>query len=91
MNEILDSLEIVSSVHKNSDCNHLFINFIPTFVLEPRQVEEAVKGFIDRHGKRLWRLRVTGAEVRFKVEDPTLGTHYSLRVIINNISGYVVK
>ncbi|RIA91939.1 acetyl-CoA carboxylase [Glomus cerebriforme] len=91
LNEILDSLEIVSSEHKNSDCNHLFINFIPIFVLEPRQIEEAVKGFIDRHGKRLWRLRVTGAEVRFKVEDPTLGTHYSLRVIINNVSGYVVK
>ncbi|CAG8532450.1 333_t:CDS:2 [Funneliformis mosseae] len=91
LNEILDSLEIVSSEHKNSDCNHLFINFIPTFVLEPKQVEEAVKGFIDRHGKRLWRLRVTGAEVRFKVEDPTLGTSYPLRVIINNVSGYVVK
>ncbi|GBC48526.2 uncharacterized protein OCT59_029816 [Rhizophagus irregularis] len=91
LNEILDSLEIVSSEHKNSDCNHLFINFIPIFVLEPRQIEEAVKGFIDRHGKRLWRLRVTGAEVRFKVEDPTLGTHYSLRIIINNVSGYVVK
>jgi acetyl-CoA carboxylase/biotin carboxylase 1 len=91
LNEILDSLEIVSSQHKNSDCNHLFINFIPIFVLEPRQIEEAVNGFIDRHGKRLWRLRVTGAEVRFKVEDPTLGTHYSLRVIINNVSGYVVK
>ncbi|CAG8486585.1 8073_t:CDS:2 [Diversispora eburnea] len=91
LNEILDTLEIVSSEHKNSDCNHLFINFIPTFVLEPRQVEEAVRGFIERHGKRLWRLRVTGAEVRFKVEDPAQGNHYPLRVIINNVSGYVVK
>src|SRR5204863_6485386 len=42
LNEILDTLEIVSSERKNSDCNHLFINYIPTFVLEPRQVEEAV-------------------------------------------------
>ncbi|CAI2167583.1 3905_t:CDS:2 [Funneliformis geosporum] len=58
---------------------------------KPKQVEEAVKGFIDRHGKRLWRLRLTGAEVRFKAEDPTLGTSYPLRVIINNVSGYVVK
>ncbi|CAG8507081.1 5656_t:CDS:2, partial [Acaulospora morrowiae] len=91
LNEILDTLEIVSSEHKNSDCNHLFINYIPTFVLEPHQVEEAVKGFIDRHGKRLWRLRVTGAEVRFKVEDPVHGNRYPLRVIINNVSGYVVK
>ncbi|CAI2199308.1 15736_t:CDS:2, partial [Funneliformis geosporum] len=36
-------------------------------------------------------LRVTGAEVCFKVEDPTLVTSYPLRVIINNVSGYVVK
>ncbi|CAI2193698.1 4042_t:CDS:2, partial [Funneliformis geosporum] len=59
-------------------------------LLKPKQVE-AVKGFIDRHGKRLWRLRLTGAEVRFKVEDSTLGTSYPLRVIINNVSGWILK
>ncbi|KAF0496183.1 acetyl-CoA carboxylase [Gigaspora margarita] len=91
LSEILDTLEIVSSNHKNSDCNHLFINYIPNFSLEPSQIEEAVKNFIDRHGKRLWRLRVTGAEARFKVEDPKKGNQYPLRVIINNVSGYVVK
>ncbi|KAG9291426.1 hypothetical protein G9A89_021845 [Geosiphon pyriformis] len=91
LNDILDSLEIVSSEHKNSDCNHLFINFIPNFVLEYQEVEDALQGFIDRHGKRLWRLRVTGAEVRFKVEDPKRGGYYPLRVIINNVSGFVLK
>ncbi|CAI2171175.1 18331_t:CDS:2, partial [Funneliformis geosporum] len=54
---------------------------------QPKQVEKAVKGFIDRYGKRLWRLRMTRNEVRFKVEDPTLGTSYPLRVIIYNVSG----
>ncbi|CAG8461604.1 13367_t:CDS:2 [Racocetra fulgida] len=91
LNEILDILEICSSEYKNSDCNHLFINYIPTFVLEPRQIEEAVKSFIERHGKRLWRLRVIDAEVRFKVKDPIQGKQYPLRAIINNFSGYVVK
>ncbi|CAG8448007.1 11827_t:CDS:2 [Ambispora gerdemannii] len=91
LNDILDALEIVSSQHKNSDCNHLFINFIPTFVLQYQEVEDALAGFIDRHGKRLWRLRVTGAEVRFKVEDPKRVGYYPLRVIINNVSGYVLK
>ncbi|CAG8472312.1 12933_t:CDS:2 [Cetraspora pellucida] len=91
LNEILDILEIVSSEYKNSDCNHLFINYIPTFVLEPRQIEEAVKSFIERHGRRLWRLRVIDAEVRFKVKDPIQGKQYSLRAIINNFSGYVIK
>ncbi|CAI2199952.1 10574_t:CDS:2, partial [Funneliformis geosporum] len=55
----------------------------------PKRVEEAVKGFINRRGKRLWRLRVIGAGVRFKVEDPTLVTSYPLSVIINNVSGRV--
>ncbi|CAI2197706.1 6393_t:CDS:2, partial [Funneliformis geosporum] len=54
----------------------------------PKRVEEAVKGFINRRGKRLWRLRVIGAGVRFKVEDPTLVTSYPLSVIINNVSGW---
>ncbi|CAI2190034.1 11112_t:CDS:10, partial [Funneliformis geosporum] len=44
--------------------------------LFPKIQTEAVKGFIDRHGKRLWRLRATAAEVRFKVVDLTLGTSY---------------
>ncbi|CAG8469460.1 4231_t:CDS:2 [Paraglomus brasilianum] len=91
LNDILDSLEIISSQYKNSDCNHLFINFIPTFVLEYQQVEEALNGFIDRHGKRLWRLRVTGGEIRFKVDDVKKRTSYPLRVFINNVSGYVLR
>ncbi|CAI2183751.1 2427_t:CDS:10 [Funneliformis geosporum] len=59
--------------------------------LEPKQVVEAVKVFINQHDKKLWRLRVIEAEVHFKVEDPTLVTGYPLCVIINNVSGYIVK
>ncbi|RUP43011.1 acetyl-CoA carboxylase, partial [Jimgerdemannia flammicorona] len=91
LTDILDALEIVGHEHKNSDCNHLFINFIPTFVLEPEEVETALKGFIERHGKRLWRLRVTGAEIRFTVQNQRDMVPIPLRFIVDNVAGYIHK
>lgn len=91
LTDILDALEIVGQEHKNSDCNHLFINFIPTFVLEPEEVENALKGFIDRHGKRLWRLRVTGAEIRFNVQSKRDMVPIPLRFTVDNVAGYILK
>ncbi|OZJ03120.1 hypothetical protein BZG36_03869 [Bifiguratus adelaidae] len=91
LTDILDALEIVGQQYKNSDCNHLFINFIPTFSVEPEEVEHALSGFIDRHGKRLWRLRVTGAEIRFTVQSKSDPTPIPLRFTVDNVSGYVLK
>ncbi|KAF9175178.1 acetyl-coenzyme-A carboxylase [Mortierella sp. AD011] len=95
VNDILDALEIVGATYKQSDCNHLFINFIPTFQLDATEVESALKGFIDRHGKRLWRLRVTGAEIRFNVQSRSSNgieaDPIPLRFIISNVSGYVLN
>ncbi|KAG0277801.1 acetyl-coenzyme-A carboxylase [Linnemannia exigua] len=92
LNDILDALEIVGATYKQSDCNHLFINFIPTFQLDATEVETALKGFIDRHGKRLWRLRVTGAEIRFNVQSKNEAADpVPLRFIISNVSGYVLN
>ncbi|KAF9904003.1 acetyl-coenzyme-A carboxylase [Linnemannia zychae] len=92
LNDILDALEIVGATYKQSDCNHLFINFIPTFQLDATEVESALKGFIDRHGKRLWRLRVTGAEIRFNVQSKNEAADpVPLRFIISNVSGYVLN
>ncbi|KAJ1512698.1 acetyl-coenzyme-A carboxylase [Coelomomyces lativittatus] len=65
VNDILDSLELASALHPNTDCNHLFINFIPQCKVQPEDVMDSFSGFIQRHGKRLWRLRVSQAEVRF--------------------------
>jgi acetyl-CoA carboxylase / biotin carboxylase 1 len=89
MNDILDALEIIGN--NNSDLNHIFINFSPVFPLEPPEVEEALAGFLERFGRRLWRLRVTGAEIRIICTDPTTGMPYPLRVVITNTSGYVIQ
>ncbi|TVY18618.1 Acetyl-CoA carboxylase [Lachnellula arida] len=89
MNDILDALEIIGN--NNSDLNHIFINFSPVFPLQPPEVEKALGGFLERFGRRLWRLRVTGAEIRIVCTDAQTGMPYPLRVVITNTSGYVIQ
>ncbi|KAF7879899.1 uncharacterized protein EAF02_007536 [Botrytis sinoallii] len=89
MNDILDALEIIGN--NNSDLNHIFINFSPVFPLEPPEIEQALGGFLERFGRRLWRLRVTGAEIRIICTDPSTGMPYPVRVVITNTSGYVIQ
>ena len=89
MNDILDALEIIGD--NNSDLNHIFINFSPVFNLQPDDVEEALAGFLERFGRRLWRLRVTGAEIRILCTDPATGVPYPLRVMITNTYGYIIQ
>lgn len=90
VNDILDAMEIIGT--ENTDLNHIHIFFTQTFVdLAPDEVEAALGGFLDRFGRRLWRLRVTGCEVRIMCTDSVSGMAFPLRVIISNVSGFVVK
>ncbi|KAK5154946.1 hypothetical protein LTR04_005927 [Oleoguttula sp. CCFEE 6159] len=89
MTDILDAMEIIGN--NNSDLNHIFINFSTVFPLQPSEVEEALVGFLERFGRRAWRLRVTGAEIRIICTDPNTGEPYPLRVVITNTSGYIIQ
>lgn len=89
MSDILDAMEIIDT--SNSDLNHIFINFSTVFNVLPEEVEAAFESFLERFGRRLWRLRVTGAEIRISCIDQSTGQPFPLRAIINNVSGYVVK
>ncbi|KAJ3915986.1 acetyl-CoA carboxylase [Lentinula edodes] len=44
--------------------------------------------FIERHGKRLWRLHVTGSEIRIALEDDE-GNVTPIRCVIENVSGFI--
>jgi len=89
VNDILDALQILGP--ERTDMNHIFINFTPTFELFPEEVEQALGGFIERFGRRVWRLRITNVEVRIICKDPVTELLFPLRVIISNVSGFVVK
>ncbi|KIP02998.1 hypothetical protein PHLGIDRAFT_130424 [Phlebiopsis gigantea 11061_1 CR5-6] len=87
---ILDALELVSAKQRNADTNHIFINFIYNLSVTYDDVLEAITGFIERHGKRLWRLHVTGSEIRIVLEDSE-GNVTPIRCIIENVSGFIVN
>ncbi|TFK71374.1 acetyl CoA carboxylase [Pluteus cervinus] len=87
---ILDALEVVSAQHRNADCNHIFMNFVYNLPVTYEDVLAAISGFIERHGKRLWRLHVTGSEIRIALEDSD-GNSTPLRCIIENVSGFIVN
>ncbi|TNY18634.1 acetyl-CoA carboxylase [Rhodotorula diobovata] len=88
--DVLDTLEVVSAQRRAADGNHISLNFLYSLRLDFEEVQTALAGFIDRHGKRFWRLRVTGAEIRIVIEDAQ-GNIQPIRAIIENVSGFVVK
>ncbi|WWD21283.1 hypothetical protein CI109_105767 [Kwoniella shandongensis] len=88
--DILDTLEVVSSQYRQADCNHISVNCVYSLNVTFDDLQEALAGFIERHGKRLWRLRVTQAEIRVVIEDEE-GNALPIRSFIENVSGFVVK
>ncbi|ODV90582.1 hypothetical protein CANCADRAFT_2313 [Tortispora caseinolytica NRRL Y-17796] len=88
MGNILDTLDIIGV--DNTDMNHIFINFSPEFPVSHEDVMDALGGFLERFGRRLWRLRITAAEIRIMCLDKASGVSYPLRAILDNVFGYVV-
>ncbi|BFZ10005.1 hypothetical protein BsWGS_13044 [Bradybaena similaris] len=91
--EAMDSLEVAFSHQssKKTDCNHIFLNFVPTLTLsEPGKLVETVRSMIMRYGSRLWKLRVLNAELKFtfRISNQSGGTSFPIRVFITNESGY---
>lgn len=58
--EAMDELEVAFShpLAKRTDCNHIFLNFVPTVIMDPSRIEESVTNMVLRYGPRLWKLRV---------------------------------
>lgn len=87
---VLDALELVTAEHRHADCNHIFMNFVYNLAVTYEDVLAAISGFIERHGKRLWRLHVTGSEIRIALEDSD-GNVTPIRCVIENVSGFIVN
>lgn len=88
--DVLNTLEVTSANYRTADVNSIFLNFIYPLHVDYDEIQQALAGFIERHGKRLWRLRVTSSEIRFVLEDEQ-GHQQPIRTIIENVSGFVVK
>lgn len=86
----LSRLTLLSRLPLSRSLALVQLNFLYSLRLDFEEVQTALAGFIDRHGKRFWRLRVTGAEIRIVIEDAQ-GNIQPIRAIIENVSGFVVK
>ncbi|XP_022081008.1 acetyl-CoA carboxylase-like isoform X4 [Acanthaster planci] len=87
--EALDELELAFNHpdSKRTDCNHIFLNFVPTVFMDPMKVVESLRSMILRYGHRLWKLRVLQAELKMIVRLPG-GQSIPIRIFITNESGY---
>uniref|UniRef100_V5GV05 Acetyl-CoA carboxylase n=1 Tax=Anoplophora glabripennis TaxID=217634 RepID=V5GV05_ANOGL len=88
--EAMDELEIAfSHPHsKRTDCNHIFLNFIPTVIMDPAKIEEAVTSMVMRYGPRLWKLRVLQAEIKVVIRSSPGTNTQTIRLCLANDSGY---
>ncbi|XP_041970632.1 acetyl-CoA carboxylase isoform X2 [Aricia agestis] len=88
--EAMDELEVAFSHHlaKRTDCNHIFLNFGPTVIMDTAKIEESVLGMVMRYGPRLWKLRVLQAEIRFTLRIGPGAPTKNVRLCLSNGSGY---
>lgn len=88
--ESMDELEVAFShpYSRRTDCNHIFLNFVPTVIMDPSKVEESVRSMVMRYGPRLWKLRVLQAELKMILRQTHNGKTVPIRLVLNNESGY---
>nr|CAD7573681.1 unnamed protein product [Timema californicum] len=88
--EAMDELEVAFSHpdSKRTDCNHIFLNFVPTVIMDPVKIEESVTNMVMRYGPRLWKLRVLQAELKMTIRQIPNSETSSVRLCLANDSGY---
>ncbi|XP_034934564.1 acetyl-CoA carboxylase isoform X3 [Chelonus insularis] len=90
--EAMDELEVAFShpLAKRTDCNHIFLNFVPTVIMDPARIEESVTSMVLRYGPRLWKLRVRQAEIKMTIRPAPGKPTSTVRLCIANDSGYSI-
>ncbi|NXI04732.1 ACAC carboxylase, partial [Pachycephala philippinensis] len=87
--EAMDELEVAfNNTIVRTDCNHIFLNFVPTVIMDPSKIEESVRSMVMRYGSRLWKLRVLQAELKINIRLTPTGKAIPIRLFLTNESGY---
>nr|XP_020449981.1 acetyl-CoA carboxylase 2 isoform X2 [Monopterus albus] len=87
--EAMDELEVAfSNTSVRTDCNHIFLNFVPTVIMDPSKIDESVRSMVMRYGSRLWKLRVLQAELKINIRLTPTGNAVPFRLFLTNESGY---
>lgn len=88
--EAMDELEVAfsHSLAKRTDCNHVFLNFVPTVIMNPSKIEDSIRSIVNRYGRRLWSLRVLQAEIKMTIRQTPQSKTIPIRLTLSNESGY---
>ena len=88
--EALNELEVAFSypLATKTDCNHIYMCFVPCVCIDPFKVEESVRSMVMRYGSRLWKLRVLQAELKMTLRLTPDGEKVPIRIYLTNESGY---
>lgn len=88
--EAMDELEVAFShpLAKRTDCNHVFLNFVPTVIMNPSKIEDSIRSIVNRYGRRLWSLRVLQAEIKMTIRQTPNSKTIPIRLTLSNESGY---
>ncbi len=59
-------IQILQSVR--TDCNQIFLHFVPPIILDPYKIQERMLSLVSQFGIRLYKLRVTEAEIKTTIK-----------------------
>ncbi|CAF0748849.1 unnamed protein product [Brachionus calyciflorus] len=88
--EALNELECAfsHSIANKTDCNHIYMCFVPCVCIDPAKVEDSVRSMVLKYGSRLWKLRVVQAELKMTLRLTPEGEKVPIRIFLTNESGY---
>lgn len=94
--EALDAVEMASCDRRfrRTDCNHIFINVIPTVRVDVEDIQKICKRMFMRYAQRCWLLRVFVVEVKvstFSSEGTNSAAFLPLRFLLFNPTGHVLR
>eukprot|EP01134_Creolimax_fragrantissima_P000481 CFRG0481T1 len=92
--EALNELEVFnnSSDYPRTDCNMIFLNFVPTVAIDLESLLKSLAALVDRNGLRFWKNRVLQAELKLAAlldDNDEKVSH--LRVMVENDTGYALN
>jgi biotin carboxylase/acetyl-CoA carboxylase carboxyltransferase component/biotin carboxyl carrier protein len=94
--EALDAVEMASCDRRfrRTDCNHIFLNVIPTVRIDVEDVQKICRRLFMRYAARCWLLRVFVVEVKVSTissEGTDSAAFLPLRLLLFNPTGHVLR
>jgi hypothetical protein len=92
--ECLDQLQVATANLDESiktDCNHIFLHFVPPIILDPQKIAEKMMSLISQYGIRLVKLRVMEAEIKATIKLNPSSEGIPVRVFISSDNSLIPR